>query len=72
MVHPADLGRQELTAEAATSGTCRLRQQLFRDRIFGKGRDPSRPGEGLVPALRRRQGCGGRMFCRVRRGRSAA
>src|SRR5208337_420276 len=41
------------------------------DRIVGKGRDPSRSGEGLVLALRRRYGCRGRMFCRVCRGRSA-
>ena len=37
MVHPADLGRQELTAEAAPSATRRLRQQLFRTESLEKG-----------------------------------
>ncbi len=37
MVHPADLGHQELTAEAAPSATRHLRQQLFRTESLEKG-----------------------------------
>ena len=37
MVHPADIGRQELTAEAGPSTACRLQQQLFRTQSLEKG-----------------------------------
>ena len=37
MVHPADLGRQELTAEAATPATRHLRHRLFRTESLEKG-----------------------------------
>jgi hypothetical protein len=37
MVHPADLGRQEMTAEDEPSATCRLRQQVFRTESLEKG-----------------------------------
>jgi hypothetical protein len=37
MVHPADLGRQELTAESGPSATRRLQQQLFRTQSLEKG-----------------------------------
>jgi len=37
MVHPADLGRQELTAEAGTSATRRLQHRLFQTQSLEKG-----------------------------------
>jgi hypothetical protein len=37
MVHPADLVRRELTAEAAAPAVCHLRQQLFRTESLEKG-----------------------------------
>ena len=37
MVHPADLGRQELTEEAEPSATPSLRQQLFPTESLEKG-----------------------------------
>ena len=37
IVHPADLGHQELTVEAATSATRHLRQRLFRTESLEKG-----------------------------------
>jgi hypothetical protein len=37
MVHPADLGRQELAVEAGTPGTYRLHQQLFPTESLEKG-----------------------------------
>ena len=72
MVHPADLGRQELTAEAATSAARRLRQQLFRTESLEKGVILRGRARAWFLPSGVDQGCRGRMFCRVRRGRSAA
>jgi hypothetical protein len=37
MVHPADLGRQELTSGAGSTAGCNLQQQLFRTESLEKG-----------------------------------
>ena len=42
MIHPADLGHQELTAEAAAIGHPPFTPAVVSDRMVGEGRDPSR------------------------------